>query len=185
MPFHLCWGHLCVSGCLCVQTKASDVRSVLQLYLSLNFLFVQGLKVTKRWKIGALLDIFWTNSQPCICMWVSCSLGKYQSFQSSLWNLSLQLSFLHLRQSLGRRESDTTEQLHFIHFILYHWRRKWQLTPVFLLGESRGQRSLACHGPQAHRESDMTEVTKHTLVCPDWYLNSGKCHVKQLLMIIF
>ena len=29
---------------------------------------------------------------------------------------------------------DTTEQLHFTHFILFHWRRKWQLTPIFLPG---------------------------------------------------
>ena len=27
------------------------------------------------------------------------------------------------------------------------WRRKWQLTPVFLPEESHGQRSLAGHGP--------------------------------------
>ena len=26
------------------------------------------------------------------------------------------------------------------------WRRKWQPTPVFLPGESHGQRSLAVHG---------------------------------------
>ena len=32
-------------------------------------------------------------------------------------------------------------------------------TPVFLLGESHGQRSLAGYGPQGHKESDMTEVT--------------------------
>ena len=44
------------------------------------------------------------------------------------------------------------------------WRRKWQPTPVFLPGESHGQRSLAGHGPWGHRESDMTEVTKHA--CP-------------------
>ena len=46
------------------------------------------------------------------------------------------------------------------------WRRKWQPTPVFLPGESHGQGSLACHGPWdtvMSRESDMTEVTKHTL----------------------
>ena len=49
----------------------------------------------------------------------------------------------------------------FTHFILYHWRRKWQPTPVFLPGESHGQRSLAGHGPWDLRESDMTEVTKH------------------------
>ena len=59
----------------------------------------------------------------------------------------------------GRKESDTTEQLHFTHFILYHWRRKWQPTPVFLPGGSHGQRSLAGRGPWGGRESDTTEVT--------------------------
>ena len=39
-------------------------------------------------------------------------------------------------------------------------RRAWQLTPVFLLGESHGQRGLAGY---RHRvaESDMTEATWH------------------------
>ena len=46
-----------------------------------------------------------------------------------------------------------------------YWRRKWQLTPVFLPGESHGQKSLAGHGPQGRRESDMTEVTKHAHMC--------------------
>ena len=31
-------------------------------------------------------------------------------------------------------------------FTFMHWRRKWQPTPVFLPGESHGQRSLAGHG---------------------------------------
>ena len=44
-------------------------------------------------------------------------------------------------------------------FTFMHWRRKWQPTPVFLLGESQGQRSLVgCH-LWGHTESDMTEVT--------------------------
>ena len=33
--------------------------------------------------------------------------------------------------------------------------------PVFLPGESHGQRSLAGHGPWGRRESDTTEVTEH------------------------
>ena len=38
-------------------------------------------------------------------------------------------------------------------------RRKWQPTPVFLPGESQGQRSLVgCH-LWGRTESDMTEVT--------------------------
>ena len=39
------------------------------------------------------------------------------------------------------------------------WRRAWQPTPVFLPGESQGQRSLAGYGPQSYKESDMTEAT--------------------------
>ena len=37
------------------------------------------------------------------------------------------------------------------------WRRKWQPTPVFLLGKSYGQRSLAGHSTQGCKESDKTE----------------------------
>ena len=37
------------------------------------------------------------------------------------------------------------------------WRRKWQPTPVFLPGESHGQRSLAGYSPWRHEESGMTE----------------------------
>ena len=33
----------------------------------------------------------------------------------------------------------------------------WQPTPVFLPGESHGQRSLAGYGPWDCKESDMTE----------------------------
>ena len=37
------------------------------------------------------------------------------------------------------------------------WRRAWQPTPVFLPGESHGQRRLAGYSPLGHKESDMTE----------------------------
>ena len=42
------------------------------------------------------------------------------------------------------------------------WRRAWQPTPVFLPGESHGQRSLAGYSTWGHRESDTTEATEHT-----------------------
>ena len=38
------------------------------------------------------------------------------------------------------------------------WRRKWQ-TPVFLPGESHGQRSLEGSNPWGHTELDTTEAT--------------------------
>ena len=37
------------------------------------------------------------------------------------------------------------------------WRRKWQPTPVFLPGESHGQRSLEVYSSWGRKESDMTE----------------------------
>ena len=39
------------------------------------------------------------------------------------------------------------------------WRRKWQPTPVFLPGESHGQRSLEGCSPWGRKESDTTEAT--------------------------
>ena len=35
-------------------------------------------------------------------------------------------------------------------------RRAWQTTPVFLPGESYGQKSLAGYSPQGHKELDTT-----------------------------
>ena len=37
------------------------------------------------------------------------------------------------------------------------WRREWQPTPVFLPGESYGQRSLVAYSPWGHKELDMTK----------------------------
>ena len=39
--------------------------------------------------------------------------------------------------------------------------RTWQLTAVFLPGESHGQRNLVDYSSQGCKESDMTEATKH------------------------
>ena len=37
-------------------------------------------------------------------------------------------------------------------FTLMHWRRKWQLTPVFLPGESQGWSSLVCGVAQSRTQ---------------------------------
>ena len=44
------------------------------------------------------------------------------------------------------------------------WRRLWQPTPVFLPGESHGQRSLVSYSPNGRKEWDTTEATQHTCV---------------------
>ena len=44
-------------------------------------------------------------------------------------------------------------------FIFVHWRGKWQRTPVFLPGESQGQRSLVGGCLWGRTESNTTETT--------------------------
>ena len=39
------------------------------------------------------------------------------------------------------------------------WKRAWKPTPVFLPGESHGQRSLVNYSPWDHKESDSPEAT--------------------------
>ena len=46
-------------------------------------------------------------------------------------------------------------------FIEKHWRRTWQVTPVFWPGKSHGQRSLAGYSPWDGKESDTTEATEY------------------------
>ena len=45
-------------------------------------------------------------------------------------------------------------------FTFMHWRRKWQPAPVFLPGESQGQRSLLGCRLWGRTESDTTEATQ-------------------------
>ena len=42
-------------------------------------------------------------------------------------------------------------------------RKAWQPTPVFLPGESHGQRSLVGYSPQHHKELDTTKAIQHTM----------------------
>jgi len=75
----------------------------------------------------------------------------------------------HGRRSLvgcrlwGHTESDMTVRVGHdftFTFTFMHWRRKWQPTPVFLPGESQGQRSLVGCRLWGHTESDMTEANQ-------------------------
>ena len=43
--------------------------------------------------------------------------------------------------------------------VLTQGRRAWQPTPVFLPGESHGQRTLAGYSPWGRKELDMMEAT--------------------------
>ena len=64
------------------------------------------------------------------------------------------------------------------------WRRKWQPTPVFLPGESHGQRSLVGYSSWGREELDTTEQRTHT-----WYELqhqtelTGWCHERHTLAL--
>ena len=67
------------------------------------------------------------------------------------------------------------------------WRSAWQPTPVFLPGESHGQRTLVGYSPQGFKESDMTEATwlswlslkyhQHFLYIFNWRIIALQCCV--------
>ena len=61
------------------------------------------------------------------------------------------------------------------------WRRKWQPAPVFLPGESHGQRRLAGYSPWSRKELDLTD-NYHTLSGPlsfTFSQTSGKRHIRE------
>ena len=51
------------------------------------------------------------------------------------------------------------------------WRRKWQPTPVPLLGKFHGLRSLVGYSPWDHKELDMTDFTFtfYSFKISDWF----------------
>ena len=58
------------------------------------------------------------------------------------------------------------------------WRRKWQPTPVFMPGKSRGLRSLVGYSPWGCKESDTTEQLHFTsLIHQEKYLSCVSRHL--------
>ena len=65
-------------------------------------------------------------------------------------------------------------------FTFMHWRRKWQPTPVFLLGESQGRESLVgCH-LWGRTESDTTEATWQQQQQQVFFISSQLCGLGKL-----
>ena len=67
------------------------------------------------------------------------------------------------------------------------WVRKWQPTPVFLLGKFHGQRSLEDYSPWGCKESDITEhahTHTHTQLAP-WKLLVLSLTSLHLLFLLF
>ena len=79
----------------------------------------------------------------------------------------------------------TKSQTRLSDFTFIHWRRKWQPTPVFLPGESHGQRSLVGCSPWDCTESDMTEATWQQQHVPRscFYLHVLSPHLNLIIIL--
>ena len=64
------------------------------------------------------------------------------------------------QQSMGLQRVGHDSATSLSLFTFMHWRRKWQPTPVFLPGESQGQRRLVGCRLWGHTESNTTEATQ-------------------------
>ena len=118
------------------------------------------------WGLSLSFNIF-QKHRICLvdCVDLICSLYSWWEEFGSYSNATLPLGF-------------NCDCLHLCMWVIYRglllrlpWRTwvcpsedqvwRWQPTPVFLLGESPGQRSLAGHSPQHHKDLDMPEATTH------------------------
>ena len=71
--------------------------------------------------------------------------------------LGTQISHEELRPKIGGILNLIFKKLRMIWDPFSYWRKEWPPTPVFLPGESHGQRSLTGYSPWGEKESDMTE----------------------------
>ena len=87
-------------------------------------------------------------------------------FLAEIWNACGYYTFLKPRHLSGMLSGCKAWLLVFLQwgrpgfhpwFGKIPWRRKWQPTPVLLLGKSHGWRVLVSYSPRGHKESDTTE----------------------------
>ena len=88
-------------------------------------------------------------------------VGSGNLLQYSCLENSIDRGAWWIRVHKVTKSQDMTEQTprHYLLNICFLWRRAQQPIPVFLPGESHGQRSLAGYSTWGHKELDMTETT--------------------------
>ena len=74
-------------------------------------------------------------------------------------SLHISLSGIGVLGSVARPSQVDTLQCHY----QLDWRRGWRPTPVFLPGESHGQRSLPGYSSQSHTELDTAEALTYNI----------------------
>ena len=140
---------VCVHACVCAQSYQM-LKYLLKIYeISLGISYTLG------------------------CSLESVSIKYSSSSPQSLWNPDFSLSTPDLASTPPWasqvvpvvKNPLATQEMRETWVRSLDWedprRRAWQPTPVFLSGESHGQRSLVGYRPQVCRESDMTEQHMH------------------------
>ena len=115
---------------------------VLQKAMSPQFLWVLS-----TWYVSLSTGEVVFKSQPSN---MAALLGKWLLFEPQFPNLQMKVLWSQMR---GKWDFCR---------LLYGCRRKWQPTPVFLLGEYHGRRNLAGYSPWVLKEMDTTEWVTHT-----------------------
>ena len=123
-------------------------------------------------------------SDELLCVWSAKTLVKWENIDLNLFNVMLFFQEDHIRSHIwlfpltqhswhstpvivpfplpwwlsGKESTCQCRRGRFNPWVgKIPWRRKWQLTPVFLPGKFHGQRSLVGYSPCGHKESDTTE----------------------------
>ena len=115
-----------------------------------------------------LLGYCWAHGKSSVSeRYYICCYIKIRALPDNFWNSSDSKGFPG--DSVGGREPACQCRRHgfkpWVREIF--WRKKWQPTPLFLPGESHGQRSLVGYSPWGHKESDMPRWLTLSLF---WYV---------------
>ena len=100
----------------------------------------------------------------CMCMEVAISIYIWKDLFGSVVGLSTIFYLMDMLMAQTVKNLPACRRPRFDPWVRkIPCRRNWQSTPVFLLGEFHGQRSLVGYSPWGCRELDMTEWLTHTL----------------------
>ena len=94
-----------------------------------------------------------------IFMVEKCSINTWQINEDQNMNFTIYFS---LQSGNWVTLDVSNHEIHVHRINKYPWRMAWQPTPVFLPGESHGQRSLVVYSSWGHRVRATTEVTYPT-----------------------
>ena len=154
--------HAAVHGVSKSRTWLSDWTEPIPVFLSGEF---QG----QRSLVGYSL---WGHKELDTCEWV---IAQGHTGSGQLVSLSVSISFYNNTLNVlsayptlfqcanSNNNSNLALTLFYALSPLFIWigSRKWQPTPVFLLGKSHGQRSLVYHSPWVHERVGHDWMTEH------------------------